>query len=329
MKRKKYLIIPVLFLLLVLACGISMFTGTINIKPFSKLSEQDIMIIMNIRLPRLLLGIIAGTGLSVAGAIFQGLMCNPLADPFILGTSSGAGLGAVIAIILGLSSTKIGIPAFSFLFALFSLIIVYNISGTRGKSRTSMQSLMLAGVIVSSFFSAVMMLVMSMNRKDIGDMVFWIMGNLLETDYTLIGISGALVVISAVGLMFYSRDMNVLTLGEETASQLGIDVDRTRKTLFLISSLLVGAVVSVSGIIGFIGLVVPHIVRLVTGPDHRILVPSSAIAGSILLVLSDTLARTVAAPLEIPVGVVTAMIGAPFFLYLLRKRKDRILGKDS
>ncbi len=306
-------------IILALAAYISVFIGTVKISPFTQWQDYYRTIIYDIRLPRVFLCIIVGSGLAVAGAIFQGLLRNPLADPYILGTSSGAALGAIIAIMLRINMFFFDLPLFSFLFALLSIILVYNIAGAKG--RTSIQTLLLAGIIVSSFLSALIMLAMSLSRRETHDIIFWIMGNLTENNFSLIKIVGTLVVSGIVTVMFFARDLNVMSMGEETAGQLGIETEKTKKFLFIISSLIVGAVVSVSGMIGFIGLIVPHIVRMITGPDHRILIPSSALVGAIVLIAADTIARTVVAPLEIPVGVVTALFGAPFFIYLLRKGK--------
>ncbi len=320
MKRSNWILsIAALLFILALTAIISIFIGTVRISPFAQWQDYYGTIIYDIRLPRIFLCIIVGAGLAVAGAIFQGLLRNPLADPFIIGTSSGAGLGAVIAIFLGVSLSNLGIPLFAFLFALLSIILVYNIAGTQGK--TSIQTLLLAGIIVSSFLSALMMLIMSLNRKEISNILFWIMGNLTENNTGLIKVCGIFVLLSIFIVMLFARDLNIMSLGEETAGQLGIETEKTKKFLFVLASLIVGAVVSVSGMIGFVGLIVPHITRMIVGPDHRILIPSSALAGAILLIIADTIARTIASPVEIPVGIVTALFGAPFFIYLLRKSK--------
>jgi len=319
MKKNNWILTLFVLGIILLATGfLSLFIGTVKISPFSSLDENSRTIIYSIRMPRIILGIIVGAGLAVAGAVFQGLLRNPLADPFILGTSSGAGLGAVIAIMLGMNASSLGLPLFAFLFALLSIIIVYNIAGSKGK--TPVQTLLLAGVIVSSFLSAFIMLVMSINRKETDDIIFWLMGSLSENNMGLIRTSAIFVFLSICVIMLFSRDLNVMTLGEESAGQLGIEIEKLKKLLFLVASLIVGAVVSVSGMIGFVGLIVPHIMRRVVGPDHRVLVPSSALAGMILMIIADTIARTIISPLEIPVGVVTALFGAPFFIYLLKKK---------
>jgi len=285
-------------------------------------TASDSSIILQLRLPRILSGALVGAALAIAGAVLQALLRNPLADPFVLGISSGAAAGAVLAILFGLGSTVLGayaVPGAAFGGALFTLFVVYFIARVEG--RVPAYTMLLAGVIVSSFFSAIIMFLISATSNErIYNVTFWLMGNLEYLTARSLGVVSLYFFVGAGVLFALARDLNLLSLGEETAWELGVEVERVKKTAFVFASLITGAVVSVSGLIGFVGLIVPHVVRMIWGPDHRFLLPASALVGAMLLVTADTVARTVMAPLEIPVGVVTAMGGAPFFVYLLRKK---------
>lgn len=285
-------------------------------------SGSEVAIILKIRFPRVASAIMVGAALSLSGAVLQALLRNPLADPFILGISSGAALGAVLAILLGLGTSLFGpyaTPGLAFVGALITIFLVYFISRVEGRVPT--QTMLLSGVIVNSFFSAIVMfLISATSNEKLHGVTFWLMGNLEFLSFQLF--QPILVFLLAGGLLLYNlaRDLNLLSLGEETAGQLGVDVERLKKISFLLTSLITGAVVSVSGLIGFVGLIIPHLVRLLWGPDHRFLLPASAILGGLFLLGADTLGRTIIAPNEIPVGVITALSGAPFFIYLLRKK---------
>jgi iron complex transport system permease protein len=284
--------------------------------------DNQELALMEWRLPRILIGVIVGGGLAIAGVVFQALLRNPLSDPYILGVSSGGSLGAVIAIILGIGSIKgfPTLPIFAFLGALGSIFLVYSIARIGGK--TPSHIILLAGVIVNSFFSAMIMFLVSMIRENEAyRFILWSMGNLAPTETNLTLTSLGLVMFGGVVLLFYGQSFNLLSMGEETATELGVEVERVKKVAFVFASLITGACVAICGIIGFVGLIVPHIVRMLIGADHRILMPTSAIVGAIFLVSADTVARTITAPSEIPVGVVTALAGAPFFIYLLRRRR--------
>jgi iron complex transport system permease protein len=287
-----------------------------------KWTASDSSIILDLRLPRILSGALVGSALAMAGSVLQALLRNPLADPFVLGISSGAAVGAVLAILFGLGATFLGsyaVPGSAFGGALFTLFLVYFIARVEGRAPTN--TMLLAGVIVSSFFSAVIMfLISATSDEQIYNVTFWLMGNLEYMASQSLGIIFLFLLIGGGILFALARDFNLLALGEETAAELGVDVERVKKLAFIFASLITGAVVSVSGLIGFVGLIVPHVVRMIWGPDHRFLLPASALVGAMLMVVADTLARTVMAPTEIPVGVVTAMGGAPFFVYLLRKK---------
>ncbi|HGE69192.1 TPA: iron ABC transporter permease [Candidatus Poribacteria bacterium] len=285
--------------------------------------DSQELALMEWRLPRIAIGAIVGGGLAIAGVVFQALLRNPLSEPYILGVSSGGSLGAVIAIILGIGSIK-GIPTlpvFAFLGSLGSIFLVYTIARVGGKTPTHI--ILLAGVIVNAFFSALIMFLVSIIRENEAyKFILWSMGNLAPSETNLTLFSLGLVVLGEIILLFYGQSFNLLSMGEETATELGVEVERVKKIAFVLASLITGACVAICGIIGFVGLIVPHIVRMIIGADHRILMPTSALVGAIFLVTADTIARTVTAPSEIPVGVVTALAGAPFFIYLLRRKHN-------
>lgn len=286
-----------------------------------EISKGDITIIWNIRFPRILLGFIAGAALAVSGAGYQGIFKNPMADPFVLGVSSGAALGAAIGIVCHFtfrfgvfSSTTL--LAFAGSFA--ALILVYSIS--RVGRRVPVATLLLSGVAVNSTLSAVMSLIMMMNKQSMDQIMFWTMGTLNGKGWSQISAVLPWVVVGLVLMMLSSRELDIMLTGEETATQLGVNIEQVKRKVLFASSLLTASVISVTGIIGFVGLVVPHVVRIFTGPKHRVLIPVSLIFGGAFLVICDTLARSLSTS-EIPVGIITSICGGPFFLYLLRKSK--------
>ena len=285
-------------------------------------SPREISIILELRWPRILSGAVVGGGLALVGGVLQALLRNPLADPFVLGISSGAALGAVLAILFGLGGGLLGsylVPGTAFAAALLTIFLVYFIARTGG--RVPLQTMLLAGVIVSSFFSAIIMFLISMTSDErLHSVTFWLMGSLEYMASQNVGFIFLYLLVGALFLLSRARDFNLLTLGEETALELGVDVERVKMTSFVFTSLITGAIVSGSGLIAFVGLIVPHMVRMIWGPDHRFLLPASMLAGAMFLIAADTLARTLLAPLEIPVGVITAITGAPFFIYILRKK---------
>lgn len=279
---------------------------------------SDWNIIWQIRLPRVILGWLVGMGLAASGAVFQGVLRNPLADPFILGTSSAATAGVMVANLAGLNS-YLALYFSALGFALLSIGFVYRIARVDGKA--PVQTVVLSGVIVSLFFNAAVFVFFSLFYRDSFTVLFYLLGTLTQGQATSIAISGVLIV-AGLGICWtLSRELNALTQGEETAFHLGIEVDLVKKILFVAASTMVAAAVAVSGMIGFVGLVVPHLMRLIVGPDHRRLLPAAALGGAVLLVLTDTVARTIRPPLEIPVGAVTALFGAPYFVYLLRRKQ--------
>jgi iron complex transport system permease protein len=284
-----------------------------------------VAIVWNLRLPRVLLGALIGASLAVAGVTFQGLLRNPLADPFTIGVSSGAATGATIAMFLRLVYQFYFphmIPLFAFAGALLAMFFVYNLAKIGGQ--VPVVTLLLAGVVVSSFLSAVISMIMVLSGRDMQGIFFWLSGGLQMRSWPEIGFVAPYLLIGFMILFVYARDLNILLLGEEAALHLGVKVEFTKKLLLSTASLVTAAAVSVSGMVGFVGLIIPHAVRIVTGPDHKVLLPASALVGAIFLVWADVLARTALAPQEIPVGIITAFVGAPFFIYLLRKKKKDI-----
>ncbi len=282
------------------------------------------MIIWTLRFPRVLLAAIEGASLGVAGAVMQGLFRNPMADPYVLGVSSGASLGAVLGMVTGLSSVLgyWAMPASAFAGALLTIGIVYSLSTSKG--RTDTWTLLLSGIAVSSLVSSAIAFIMVMFRQRVDEIVFWTMGGLSRASWRSLAASLPYAVPGLIALCSQARALNALSFGEEPAFHLGVPVEKVKRVLLWVSSLVVAAGVAFTGPIGFVGLIVPHAVRLVAGPDHRSLLPLSGVMGANALLMADLLARTIAAPREIPVGVITALSGAPFFLYLLfRLRRAR------
>jgi len=283
-------------------------------------SIGEATIILQIRLPRIILGMLVGVALGVAGTAMQGLFKNPMADPYIMGISSGAALGAIFTIVFGLTIFGMyTIPLIAFVGAAAAIFLVYNIASVRGKLPVS--TLLLAGIAVTLFLSAIISFLMYTAGEQLHGIVFWLMGGLWGRNWNHVMMAFPFICFGSILIYIFARDLNVILLGEEPAQHLGIEVETLKKIIILSTSLITAAAVSVSGIIGFVGLVIPHIMRILVGPDHRILLPSSALVGGIFLIWADTLARTIIAPTEIPVGIITALFGAPFFIYLLRTRK--------
>jgi len=278
------------------------------------------IIIIEVRLPRVLLGAFVGASLAVAGTSMQGLFRNPMADPFVIGISSGAALGAVMTLPMESVLLDTGVhyvaPFFAFVGALGAVLLVYSISRVGGK--LPVETLLLAGVAVASFLSAVTSIVKYAYSRDIWSVLFGLTGSLGAAEWIDINVVFPACVLGTVILVFFARDLNGIMLGEETAKHLGIEAEKVKKIILVVSSFITAAAVVTSGTIGFVGLVTPHVMRLIVGPDHRILIPSSAIVGGIFLIWCDTIARTLIA---VPVSMITALFGAPFFIYLLWRRK--------
>jgi len=332
--KKVIVISSLLTLLLLLIVLFSLTVGSVKIKPQQtitiflhslmelgeKARDAEEMIILSLRLPRVLLAGLVGAGLSMAGVIFQVLLRNPLADPYILGVSSGSAVGTILAILLGLSTASFGLPVASFTGALLTIGIVFYFGRQNGKIHPN--TLLLAGVVTGSFLSAVILFLLSLSQKEeLHTILFWLMGDFSFSNFISFRIIFPYILFGFIFLYSRSRHYNLLLLGEEGAIQMGLSVERLKLLSYLSASLITAASVSVCGLIGFVGLIVPHGARTLFGADHRLLLPSSALIGASFLILSDTLARTLLAPVELPVGVITAAFGGPFFIYLLRRRK--------
>lgn len=333
--RKKVITISLLLsLFLILVIFISITLGSvkvpilhcIRILLFSLLglkgkgSEVEQTIILSLRLPRAILAGLVGAGLSISGATFQALLRNPLADPYILGVSSGSAVAAIIAILFGLSAFSLGLPLASFIGALFTIMAVFYLGRQDGKIHPN--TLLLAGVIIGSFLSALIMFFISTSQKEeLHTIIFWLMGDFSFSNARAILIIFPYLLSGIFILYLYARDLNLILSGEEGAIQLGVNTERLKLISYLCASLITAASVAICGLIGFVGLIVPHTVRLIFGPDHRLLIPASALVGASFLIASDTISRTILAPTELPVGVITAVFGGPFFIYLLRTRK--------
>ena len=315
--------------LLVLLVGVSILAlsiGSVHI-PVSRVIEAltrsesvsaaDRTIILSLRLPRILLAILVGSGLSIAGVVFQALLRNPLAEPYILGISSGGTVGAIIAISLSLGASAITTPLASFIGSAAVMVLVYGIAHRRGQLDTN--ALLLGGVMIGAFFNAAVLLIIAVFNQELRNAFLWLMGNLSSANPDQILVVAPFLLLASLLLFLQARNFNLISTGDETAMQLGVEVARVKRFSYLLASLITGLVVSVSGVIGFVGLLIPHICRMLFGPDHRLLLPASFLLGASFLIVADILSRTLLAPSEIPVGAITAAVGAPVFVYLLRK----------
>ncbi|KOP71264.1 FecCD family ABC transporter permease [Cytobacillus solani] len=283
-------------------------------------SEQ---IILKVRLPRVFLAILVGACLSLAGAGFQGVLRNPLADPYTLGVASGSAVGAAFLILFGFHTILFGtwtIPLVAFVTGLISLLVVLRLANVQGKYK--LETIILSGVVVSAFLGAIVSFMVSMSDQVVNEIVFWLMGSLALRGWSFTFVLMPYLAIGIVVLLSYGRTLNLFALGERQAAHLGVNIKRTRLVVLIVSTLITAAAVSIVGTIGFVGLVVPHLVRLIVGPDYRLLLPLTVIFGAIYVLWADTIARTLLSPTEIPLGVVTAVLGAPFFAYLLRRNKQ-------
>lgn len=332
--RKVVIVSILLSLLLILVILLSVTMGSVKVPPLRSIrillqsllglqaagSETERAIILSLRFPRAILAGLVGAGLSVSGAIFQAFLRNPLADPYILGVSSGAAVGAILAILMGLSTSSLGLPLASFMGALLTVIVVFHFGRQNGKIHPN--TLLLAGVIIGAFLSSLIMFFISVSqREELHTIVFWLMGDFSFSNFRAILVIFPYILFGILFLYFRARQLNLILSGEEHAIQLGVNVERLRRISYLFASLMTAAAVSVCGLIGFVGLIIPHAVRLAFGSDHRLLIPASALVGASFLIASDTLARTLLSPVELPVGVITAAFGGPFFIYLLKTRK--------
>jgi len=299
----------------VLSILLARLTGS---HPFG-LDPTHLAVIMDVRLPRVLTAALVGGGLAMAGAIFQAILLNPLADPYTLGVSSGAAFGAALALILNL--TLLGgysVPLFAFSGALAAVFAVLSLAAS--DRNYAANSLILAGVIVSAILSAGIGFIKYLADEQVSVIIFWLMGSFAARTWSDVGLVLIATIITLLAALFYGRDLNIMALGLRSSDSLGVDTARTRKTLLIIASLVTAVSVSVSGIIGFIGLIIPHLMRFIIGPDNRKLIPASCLAGATLLLVADTISRAVL-PREVPIGVLTALIGGPFFCLIFKQKQ--------
>ncbi len=321
-KPEQKLAMVFLLVILLVSMLIALLLGSVFISPLKLLQSE---ILWQIRLPRVILAALIGLLLSVSGVILQGVLRNPLADPYVLGISAGGAVGAAISIALGAQFIVFGmssVPVTAFIFSLLAVFVVYKLSQVAGK--TSPETLILAGVALSAFCGAILSLIIILSGN-LQSIYFWLLGSLSFATWSNVLTVIPYALVGIIVAYFYSKELNALLLGEEMAATLGVEIENTRLVLIGLASLMTAAAVSVSGLIGFVGLVVPHWIRLLIGPNHRLLIPVSALSGMLLVVIADTFARTILSPLEIPLGIIMALIGAPFFLFLLRRK--RIEGK--
>ncbi len=276
-------------------------------------------ILWDIRFPRVMLALVTGIALSVAGGAFQGLFKNPMADPYILGVSPGAALGASIMYAFGEKLGVASVPLAAFSTGLLVMVLVYRLAAV-GR-RVPVTGILLSGVAVGSFCMALVSLIIYVARPDARDsIIFWMMGGLSGANWSKVGWLSLYTAAGIAAMGYYGRELNAMLLGEESAEHLGVEVEHVKRIIIGAGALLVAATVSYCGPIGFVGLIVPHVMRFLVGPDHRLLLPASAVGGAVVVILADTLARTVASPMEIPIGLVMSILGGPFFLWLLRRK---------
>ncbi len=286
-------------------------------------SAADGIIIFQLRLPHVLGAALVGAALAVGGVLFQGLLRNPLADPYLIGISAGSGLGITIGFALPASIVVLGfgqIAAFAFVGAILAVALVYWLARVGG--RTPVVSLLLAGMVVTALMNAIQALLLYLYpglQLKLRSVIGWLWGGIAVQDWGQVGIAALLILIGVLLALSFGPTLNALAVGEEGAAYLGINVERQKTLLIAVASLLTAAAVTIAGLVGFVGLVVPHALRLVIGPGHRLLLPASALGGALFLVVADLLARSLIAPSELPLGVLTALVGGPFFLYLLRR----------
>jgi len=334
---KPLLIIAFLFIILCAAIIAATGMGFLKITPpeviqillsrifgleSAKINATFPFVVMEVRLPRILTSALVGGGLAVAGAVFQAILLNPLADPYTLGISSGAAFGASLAIILTIFGIVIpawfSIPVFAFLGAMATLIGVFSLAST--DNRLSSNTLILSGVIIAAILSAGIGFIKYLADEQVSIIIFWLMGSFVGRTWTDVITTTAVVLPGVLFILYFARDLNIMALGERTADTLGVETSKVKKMLLVCASLITAICVSVSGIIGFVGLIIPHLLRMILGPDNRLLLPACFLGGATLLLGADTITRAWL-PSEIPIGVLTSLIGGPFFCYIFRKKQ--------
>jgi iron complex transport system permease protein len=340
-KGRKPLLFGALVACLAACAVLALGTGAVRVPPSSILrlvlhgigirsvplpGRTDLVILLYLRLPRVLSALLVGAALASCGAVMQGLFRNPMASPEVLGVSSGGSLGAVIAITSGAAGAGLfSLPLFTILGALCASMLIYALSSVRGA--TSLLFIVISGLAISSLFNGITSALLLFSREhEVSRFIFWTMGGLEGRTWDHVLYSAPPIAAGTAVLCLFARDLNLLTLGEQSATSTGVHVERTKRVLLAVCAALTGVCISVSGPIGFIGLLVPHLLRLLIGPDHRVLIPASALAGGLFLILCDLLARTVAPGFELRVGIVTAIAGSPYLLYLI-VRSQRLGGE--
>ena len=318
MKKHRIILIALIILLFV-----AMFLcSTIGVVKFEWNELWHSPIYLNLRLPRVVLSVLVGATLAVCGATYQSIFRNPLTDPYVLGISSGASLGAAVAILLGLEAYLRGIGGLALVTALLTILLIYKIASTG--NRMHVTTLLLTGTCFTFLASSIVSLLMVLNHDKMDSIIFWTLGSVGTASWIDVIVLLPIVIIGCLVALFYSKDLNLMLAGSEVAQSLGVEVEKVKRILLLFTTLRVAFAVSTCGVIGFVGLIVPHAVRLITGPDNKKVIPYSIVVGGLFMLLCDTLARVLIQPSEIPVGALTALFGAPMFIYLLYRRKRRI-----
>ncbi|MBQ9434565.1 MAG: iron ABC transporter permease [Bacteroidales bacterium] len=298
---------------------IKIILGQLGLADASGLAHTEVVTIWELRLPRILMSLTAGAALAICGAVFQSIFRNPICDPYILGISSGASLGAATAFILGWDAFLFGITLPALVTALLTLLVIMGIARLSRQKTT--HTLLLTGIAINFLISAVITLLMVINQKEMHKIIFWTMGSCAGTTWNDILFLLPFLIVIAIVLLYYAKDLNIMQLGTDTAQTLGVNVKAVTYITLITSSLLIAVVVAICGVIGFIGLIIPHAVRLMVGSDNRLVFSYSLLLGALFLLIADTLARTIAIPAELPVGSITAIAGAPYFIFLLLKKQ--------
>ncbi len=311
-----WIVMAVMALVLTLAMTLCACVGVVQIDRHELWLSP---IVRNLRMPRVVLSVLVGAILSVCGAVYQSVFRNPLTDPYVLGISSGASLGATIAILLGLESLLWGVGGLALITALLTILLIFKVASIGNRMHTT--TLLLTGVCLTFLITAVNSLLMALHHDKMESIIYWTMGSFASVSWFDVWVLVPVAVVGIAVVLYYSKDLNLLLAGSETAQSLGVEVEKVRRRLLLFTTLMVAFAVSTCGVIGFVGLVVPHCIRLVAGPDNRRLIPYSLFVGGLFLLLCDTLARTLLPPNELPVGSITSLVGAPMFIYLLYKSK--------
>jgi len=305
---------------------IRIISGGIFSRTFSEdINQSHIYILWQVRMPRVIISILVGMALAAAGTVFQAIFRNPMSDPFILGISSGAAFGVALGAVTGfmvLIPGIWGLPISAFVGAIIATLLIYFLSG---KMQTSTSSLLLSGIAMNFFLSSLMSMLLYFNRDRIENIIFWSMGSFSSANWDKCLIGLPIILLGILSLFYFRRELDLLLIGDESARTMGLSLKRVRIILLIISTLITAAAVSISGIIGFVGLIIPHIIRMIVGPKHRVMLPYAILAGGFFTLCADTFARSILPSSEIPVGIITSLAGAPFFIYLLRNKRREIL----